>query len=244
VIATRPLLGAGRRNWCYAIDEGHWIVGGAVNNGGIALSWLQDVLNGAFRDIEKEERLSFEDILSLAAEVEPGAGGVVCLPLLAGERSPNWNMNARAALFGMTMTHDARHLARALLEGIGYRFRSLDEMLADVGLEIRQVRASGGFTRSPFWVQLMADVLGRELSVPECGESSALGAAFWAMGNDGPCREIERVGDWAPVGPTFTPNPDNVAVYSRLYPLFKELYQALAPLFESVAQFQAGGPSS
>jgi gluconokinase len=239
VISPHPVLGAARRNWCYALDEKHWLVGGAINNGGIALAWLQDTLNGAFRGLGEVEQLSFEDILHLAAESEPGAGGLICLPFLAGERSPNWNLNARGALVGLTLAHDARHLARALLEGIAFRFRSLDEMLAEAGVELRRVRASGGFTRSDFWLQLMSDVLGRELSLPLNGESSALGSAFWAMGLDGPCGVIEQLDQWAPVSRTFQPDLARASAYDRLYPLFGDLYRAIAPHFEPIARFQA-----
>lgn len=240
VISSRPVLGAAGRNWCYCLDEDHWLVGGAVNNGGIALSWLQNMLNSAFEGLGPEKHLSFEDILSMAAAIEPGAGGLICLPLIAGERSPNWDLNARGAFFGLTLTHTSHHLARALLEGIGFRFRSLKEMLGEIGLDIRWLRASGGFTHSAFWLQLMADLLGCELSVPLVGESSAVGAAFWAMGADGPCGAIAQVGRWIPIGKTFTPDPARAAVYDRLYPLFRDLYGALAPLFEPAAQFQAG----
>jgi sugar (pentulose or hexulose) kinase len=48
VITPRPVLGKAARNWCYAIDENHWLTGGAINNGGIALAWLRDVFNGVF----------------------------------------------------------------------------------------------------------------------------------------------------------------------------------------------------
>ena len=59
--------------------------------------------------------------------------------------------------FGLTLEHDIRHLSRALLEGIAFRFRSLQEMLAEIGVEIGQVIASGGFTQSKLWMQVVAD---------------------------------------------------------------------------------------
>src|SRR5512136_430758 len=110
VISSRPILDEKARSWCYAIDEGHWLVGGAINNGGVALSWLRDCLNQAASPAGPG--LSFEDVIALAGAAKAGAGGVICLPFFAGERSPNYNLNARAMFFGMTLEHGVRHLAR------------------------------------------------------------------------------------------------------------------------------------
>ena len=165
VVSPRPVLDPKARSWCYAIDEKHWLVGGAINNGGVALSWLRDCLNQAHAG----QPLTFEDLLALASHAPAGSRGLVCLPFFAGERSPNWNLNARAAFFGMSLEHELRHVARSLLEGVGFRFKSLLEVLLEIGVDVRQIVASGGFTRSESWLQVMADVLGRELNVPAWG---------------------------------------------------------------------------
>jgi len=221
------------------VDEQHWLVGGGVNNGGIALAWLRDVLNQAFPALPPESHLSFEDVLALASQAKTGAGGLICLPFFAGERSPNWNLNARALLFGMTLQHDTRHLALALLEGIAFRFKSLSEMLTEMGLDIRQVRASGGFTKSKLWLQVMANALNRELVAPVWGETSALGAALWAMGAAGIENSLEKAGDFAELGQSYQPIPEDVVIYDRLYPIFKELYRVAANAFERITELQS-----
>jgi len=239
VISSRPILDEEARSWCYAMDESHWLVGGAINNGGIALSWLRNSLNLVFPSLTTQAPLSFEDVLSLAQSAKAGAGGVICLPFFAGERSPNWNLNARAVFFGMTLEHGLSHLARALLEGIAFRFRSLKEVLVDIGVELRQVIASGGFTKSGLWLQVMADALDRDLGIPVWGETSALGAAFWALlsalGGEG----LEKAGDFVTLGDTCRPNPESVEIYNRMYPLFEQLYQSLEKSFDDVAELQA-----
>jgi gluconokinase len=238
VIAPAPVLGSRARNWCYAIDQGHWLVGGSTNNGGLALSWLRDALNHALPGQAHLSQLSFQDILNLAAQVEAGAGGVICLPFFAGERSPNWNLKARAAFFGLTLEHDARHLARALLEGVALRLRSLQEMLAEVGVDARQIRASGGFTHSALWLQITADVLNRELVIPVYGETSALGAAFWPMLAAGLYDNLEDLEKSVSLGASCAPDPQSAALYARLYPLFTGLYAALESQFERIAELQ------
>jgi gluconokinase len=234
VVAPRPVLDPKARSWCYAIDEKHWLVGGAINNGGVAMSWLRDCLNQAHAG----PPLTFEDILALAGRAPAGSGGLVCLPFFAGERSPNWNLNARAVFFGISLAHEARHLSRALLEGIGFRFKSLFEVLTELGLNLMQIVASGGFTKSELWLQVMADALGRELNVPAWGETSALAAAFWAALAAGCTGSMEDIRKWVHHGHTCRPAPENSAVYERVYPLYRQLYRAAAGSFDDIARLQ------
>ena len=235
VMSPRPILDEKARSWCYAVDETHWLVGGAINNGGVALSWLKDCLNQAF---PHEKALSFEDVLAFAGQVEAGAGGLLCLPFFAGERSPNWNLNARAMFFGMTLEHDVRHLARALLEGIAFRFKSIYVVLTEIGVDVKQVIASGGFTKSDLWLQVVADALNQELMVPAWGETSALGAALWGMAGVGGVEVIEKARTLVKLGESCRPNPGSAKVYDRMYPLYARLYEAAREAFDEVADLQ------
>ncbi|MCU0590681.1 MAG: gluconokinase [Desulfobacterales bacterium] len=234
MVASRPVLDAKARSWCYAIDGAHWLVGGAINNGGVALSWLRDCLNQA----HVRQPLTFEDVLALAGRAPVGSGGLVCLPFFAGERSPNWNLNARAVFFGMSLTHEARHLARALLEGMAFRFKSLLAVLTEVGLDVKQIVASGGFTQSDLWLQVMADALGRELSVPKWGETSALAAAFWPFLSMGGAASISEIRNWVQSSRVQQPVPEHAALYDRIYPLYTELYRSLTGAFDEAARLQ------
>lgn len=238
VISPRPILDEKARSWCYAVDQGHWLVGGAINNGGVALSWLRDCLNQAVSQLAPDRALSFEAVISFAGLAKPGAGGVICLPFFAGERSPNYNLNARALFLGMTLEHGVNHLARALLEGIAFRFRTLKEVLTDVGVELREIRASGGFTKSSLWLQVMADALDQELMIPVWGETSALGAALWALLSARGETRLERAADFVILEYSCRPNAESAEIYNRIYPLFKELYRSLEKDFDAVAELQ------
>ena len=90
-----------------------------------------------------------------------GSDGLVFLPYLTGERSPHPDPLARGAFVGLTVTHDRRHLARAVLEGVAYGLRDgLDQMVATGDPRPSQIRASGGGIASAVWRQILADVLG------------------------------------------------------------------------------------
>ncbi len=239
IVSPQPVLDGAARTWCYAIDRTHWLVGGAINNGGIALSWLRDLLHSALPNLPGDMRLSFDDLTSLASRAPIGADGIICLPFFAGERSPNWNLHARAAFFGLAMHHKTEHLARAVLEGISFRFRSVYDVLAEIAGEIGQIRASGGFTRSPFWMQMTADVLNRELVVPVWGETSSLGAALWAIKGTDTLSSLEDIGKLIPVGGVCRPDRRKAEMYDRLYGLYGDLYAAASPFFANTIPFQA-----
>ncbi len=234
-IAPEPILDPKARSWCYAIDENHWLVGGAINNAGLALSWWRDALNAIMPD---DGQVSFSGLIEKAKEVEAGAEGLLCLPFLAGERSPYWNLNARGSFFGLTLEHDARHMARALLEGVGFSVRSLDEVLVEQGAKIEEVRASGGFTKSNFWIEMISSALKRALTVPAWGETSSLGAAFWPLLAAGVVGQLEDLGSLVKLDQTCQPNHQDAAIYDQLYPLYRDLYTTLESSFEHIADLQ------
>ncbi len=239
VITPNPILDAHVRTWCYAIDSKHWLTGGSINNGGIALSWLRDLLNRSNRSLHPEQLLSFSDLLALASSAPLGADGLVCLPFFAGERSPNWNLDSRAVFFGLSLEHEAQHIARALLEGIAFRMLSIKEILSEMVGDIQEVRASGGYTQSPFWLQLMTDVLNCEIQVSGWGETSSLGAAFWSLLGSGVFSGMEEIPSQITTQEWFQPNPADAQKYQILYNLYKSLYQAVRPSFGSLADIKS-----
>jgi gluconokinase len=241
VIANRPILDTMGRSWCYAIDRNHWLVGGAINNGGLAVAWLRDLFTSAWRERQTHPELSFEELTALAGCIGPGADGLVCLPFFAGERSPNWNLDASGAFVGLTLNHDSRHIARSILEGIAFRLRSLDDVLKELSLDCTQIRASGGFTHSPLWLQITASVLERELSLPATGETSSLGAALWAMLGAGAVASLEDVYPLIPMAESYQPSAEHIRVYRRVYPVYRELYQAVSPYFGALADLSSAG---
>jgi gluconokinase len=238
VIYHSPVLDELARIWSYAIDKHHWLVGGAINNGGIALEWLQRLINQSSPDSPGEKRLSLEGLLSLARQAGIGASGLLCLPFFAGERSPNWNLRARALFFGLDLEHRAGHLAQSLLEGIAFRMRSLKEMVEKAGVEVKEIRASGGFTQSEWWLQVVANALGQTLLLPTNGETSALGAAVWAMRAENLWEELESLDDFITLDDEVLPQREATAIYDRIYPLYLQLYGALGDAFDHLSEIR------
>ncbi|HEX7555009.1 MAG TPA: gluconokinase [Leptolinea sp.] len=238
VIAPQPRIDSEGRNWCYAIDKQHWLVGGSINNGGIAISWFKDIARQLTSISPEGSDLSFEYLMSLAEQARVGSDGLLCLPFFTGERSPAWNQNARGVLFGLTLQHDARHISRALIEGVAFRLKSIYNVLKENGEDIQQIRTSGGFTKSRLWLQIVSSALNHDLVIPEWGETSSLGAALWVLLGDGVVFSIENLGDLIPIRESYQPVSKDVDTYNHLYDIYSGLYQALRPSFDQIAQWQ------
>ena len=118
---------------------------------------------------------------AMAASAPAGAGGLIFLPYLNGERAPIWDAEARGVFFGLSSTHRHAHLARAVMEGVAFSLRQvLARVEAATGARVDRVHASGGPARLALWNQIKADVLGRPLVIPRETHAACLGAAMLA----------------------------------------------------------------
>lgn len=226
--ADRPIIEPeGRLHaFCHAAPD-KWHLMGVMLSAAGSLRWYRDTLAPG---------VSFDTLLEPAANVPPGSDGLFFLPYLTGERTPYPDPLARGAFVGMTVRHTQAHLTRAVLEGVAFGLRDSFELMKDAGLaEISQVRVTGGGAKSALWRQILADVLGVELVTVNTAEGAAFGAAVLAATGAGvfadvpsACADIVRV-----TGRT-SPGPAR-AIYQESYPLYRDLYPALRPIFNAAA---------
>jgi gluconokinase len=236
VMVERPAVDPHGGVFCYALTEHRWAVGGAINNGGIVLGWAGDALAPDLGEHSEEE------LLDLAAQAPPGSGGLLMLPYLLSERAPHWSSLPRGAYVGLTREHRRPHLVRAALEGVCQQLALVLNSIRAAGNEVREVRATGGFARSPFWRQLLADVLDMEIGFPAGHEGSSFGAALLGMEALGLVDSIDVAADLVEITETVRPQPAVAATYRSLQPVFTELYSALVPTFTSLRRLTPGLP--
>lgn len=227
-----PRLDEEERTWCYLFTDESWCVGGAINNAGLVYQWFRERFYPGGEE-------GYEALDEEAAQVAAGSEGLIFLPYLTGERSPNWNPNARGVLFGLSLRHDRRHLLRAIMEGVAYRMYGVFLALEEVTGEIREIRGSGGFLRSPLWVQTMADVFGREIIVPQVVETTSLGAVLLAMYALGRIKNLGEARGYVVAKQRYTPNMDNHSLYLRLFDIYGKVYQGVAAQFRAIREIQA-----
>ncbi|MGB3200742.1 MAG: gluconokinase [Nodosilinea sp.] len=239
-VVDRPITDPQERLFCYPLTEQHWVIGGAVNNGGIALRWVRDQLADA--EVATAKRLGqnvYGLLTRMAAAVPPGSEGLLFHPYLMGERSPLWNANARASVFGLSVKHTKSHLVRAVLEGIVYNLYLVLKALEDFAGPAKLIQATGGFAESPLWRQMMADIFNREVTIPEHYESSCLGAAVLGLYALGRVPSLDAVTTM--IGETYRhqPIPEHVTVYQKVLPVFEHLTVVFEREYDAIAALQA-----
>lgn len=211
---------------------GRWIVGGAMTATGKALEWFRDdVLGGgpaAARRIRE------------AAAVTPGADGLLFLPYLAGERSPIWDPLARGAFVGLTLRHQAPHLARAILEAAALALRHVARPIIAAGLAIPEVRVTGGTAAFDAWNQIKADVLGIPVAAPEVRDAAIQGAAIIGATHLGWHADIvAAIKAMVRIDRRWEPTESNRALYDGLFEAYVALWPAIAPTVHRLADLNA-----
>ncbi len=239
-VVDRPVTDPQARLFCYTLTENHWVVGGAVNSGGIALRWVRDQLTDT--EVRAAQRLGKDpyDLITMLAEtVSPGSEGLIFHPYLMGERSPLWDANARGSFFGLTMNHSKAHLVRAVLEGIVFNLYLVLDALQSFTGKAKRIQATGGFARSNLWRQMIADVFDQEVTVPQQYESSAFGAAILGLYALKEISSLNIVSEM--IGQTHRHQPiaANVETYKKILPIYTRLLQSFQAEYESIARLQA-----
>jgi gluconokinase len=201
--------------WCYRSDAERYVMGGAVSDGGNLIEWLRNTLR--LPDPKETERL--------LSAMEPDSHGLTFLPLLAGERGPGWADLANGTVSGLAMSSKPVEILRAAMEAVAFRFAIIAEIIETASPGEKEVVASGGgLLHSPTWTRIMADTLGRPITVSGVKEASSRGAALIALeALGGP--EIEAV--QAPIGETFEPDPERHEIYRKALDRQRRLYDSV-----------------
>ncbi|HEY9257217.1 gluconokinase [Chitinophaga sp.] len=215
----QPLTDARARLFTYLLTDDVYITGGASNNGGVVLQWL-------VRDFLQKPLSALNDLVGEALEVD--AGRLLCLPYLLGERAPVWNSHASAAFIGIQPQHTPVHFTRAVLEGICFALYSIKTALLETAGPVHKISVTGGFTSSPGWIQLLADIFGQDMYLQQESDASALGAIMLAASALGWPEPDDSTGDTAAV---FKPDVRKFEGYQEKYRRFLMLYNQLELLF-------------
>lgn len=222
-----PQTDSKARTFCYMLTDSLFVVGGAVNSGGVVFRWYRDNFGpDAVSDMD-----AYDVLIAEASTIRPGADGLLFLPYLAGERAPHWNANAKGLFFGVQMHHTKAHFTRAVLEGIVYGIYSVGKALEELAGPAHAIHANGGFAHSPFWVQLLADVFNKRVVVSkESVQDAAKGAYITALNALGKIAGFE-VADGKLAKTVYEPNARTHAVYMENFVLFERLYDRVKDEF-------------
>lgn len=203
--------------WCYRVDRRRALLGGATSEGGNVYAWAR----GALRlgdDAAAIER-------ALAAE-PPDGHGLTVLPFLAGERSPGWAGDVRAAISGLALGTTPIQILRASLEAVAYRFALIERRMCERdGCAHRLIASGGALLHSPAWMQIMADAIGRTVVASGEAEATSRGSALLALEALGALPALDEAP--AQDGPEYAPDSERHARYQAAIARQQQLYAAL-----------------
>jgi gluconokinase len=218
---SRPKIDESQQTFCYTFTDKLSLIGGPTNNGGIVLRWLRDHVSGG---------LDYSSMMALADTVPPGSDGLIFLPYLNGERAPLWDAHARGTIHGLSIHHKKEHIIRAGLESVILNLFQVGQTLEAVSGRPSKILASGGFARSPLWIQILADVFNEEVDIPISHQSSAWGAAWVALHAIGEVKDLISIKEHIPMQSQYKPNQENHQKYMETYARFKKLSEAISEL--------------
>jgi xylulokinase len=215
--------------FCHAVPGAYHLMGVTLSAGG-SLQWWRHVLG----DHE------YDALIELAESAPIGSEGLVFLPYLSGERTPHMDASARGAFFGLTTRHGLNHLTRAVMEGVTYSLADCLQMMIELGVEVRQVRALGGGARSHLWRQIQADVFGLPVHRTSGDEGPAYGAALLAGVTAGHFKSVSDAVSVIRLRPEVAePNPESAQLYSRYLRIYRDLYPATAAAMAQLSDLAA-----
>lgn len=213
--------------FCHAVKN-KWHVMGVTQGAGLSLQWFRNQLAPGS---------DYEALSQEAATAPAGSQGLFWLPYLMGERTPHLDATARGGWIGLTAKHKRADLIRSLMEGVSYSQKDCLDIINGLGAPVSSIRASGGGARSPFWRQMLADILQKRVVTLESQEGSAYGAALLALVGTGVyasvpevCRTVIRERD------RVEPRASEAELYAKGHAVYRGLYPSLKASFGMIAR--------
>jgi xylulokinase len=220
-----------------------WTIEGGAYAAASSYRWYRDLFaQTEVAEAAKSGKDPYELINEQIAASKPGSKGMLYIPHLASAGSPRNNPNARAMFIGMTFAHNKGDIARSVMEGITLEIRDIMETYKKAGMNLKEVRITGGGTKSPVWNQIQADIHGVPVKTVQTADTGALGAAMHAAVGVGVYKDTkEAAANMVTLAGEYEPNPANVAIYNEVYDMYTSVFESLEKggAYDTIAAFQS-----
>jgi xylulokinase len=236
----KPIVDAQMRtmNWAHCVP-GYLHPSGTMQAAGASYQWLAKEL---CTSEAVEAAAAGRDVYELInAEIErssPGAGGVLFLPYMLGERTPRWNPKAKGAFIGLSLATRREDVLRAVMEGITMNLGLIVNIFRR-HVPIEAITVIGGGAKAAVWRQMMADIYDCRIERPNyLEEATSMGAAVIGGVACGAFADFDVIGRFLRTEDVVEPNPAHQAVYRRLMPIFEKCYDSLVGVYDDLAEFE------
>ena len=230
VMTNQPIVDEKMRTFTYGLDETHWVVGGATNSGASVLAWLKEKIF--------DDRITLDTMTQMAASISAGSGGLIFHPYLGGERAPIWDATARGSFFGLGYEHGQAEMTRAVLEGISYNIHAIAVALEEVVGELKHIQATGGFTNSEIWLQILADIFDMPIHIPDSQEAGCLAAVILSQKALGVMASFDEVTQLVTTRAVYTPLTEHLSTYRELEALYTDLLTHYQTTYGKLSEFK------
>ena len=207
-----------------------WDMEGLTFTAGAALRWYRDTYAGEECGAARALGLDPYDLITLeASKSPPGSKGLFFHPFFQGQITPSYTDGARGASMGLSLIHDRKDLARAILEGVAFETKMVIAAMEDVlGKPFDVLRLSGGGSKSPLWNQIQADIYGRTVERLKVSECTTLGATILGAAGCGVFPSVEEgVAQMVHPLDTVEPNAGRQELYREQLDLYRYAFQVM-----------------
>jgi xylulokinase len=222
--------------FCHAVPN-TWHIMGVTQGAGLSLKWFRD--NFCIEEKRTAELMHIDPYMLMDKEAEKvlaGCSGLIYLPYLMGERTPHLDPNAKGVFFGLSAKHEKPDMVRAVMEGVVYSLKDCLEIIKEMGVNVSEVRASGGGGKSPLWRQMQSDIFGTEITTINSSEGPALGVALLAGVGAGIYSSVAEACDKViSVKTRQQADMELNSKYNKFYDIYKHLYVSLKKDFADLS---------
>ncbi|WNF22731.1 xylulokinase [Mesobacillus jeotgali] len=221
---------AGKVHYFNHGEENAYYTMGVTLAAGYSLSWFKDTF-------AKEE--NFEQFLAGVDEVPAGSNGLLFTPYIVGERTPHADSAIRGSFIGIDASHERKHFARAVLEGITFSLNESIEIFRSSGKTIDSIISIGGGAKNETWLQMQADIFNAKIEKLASEQGPGMGAAMLAAYGCGWFSSLkECTKAFIQVSKTYEPIPENVEQYKKLFSIYQDVYTQTKTLNEQLKEFR------
>ncbi len=209
------------------IIPGTFDISAGTNAAGTLTRWYRDHIFGDLVAAEADGGpVAYAAMTDGLADIPPGSDGLVTLPYFAGERTPINDPKAKGILCGLTLAHTRKHMYRSALEAVGFSVNQHFRIFAEHKVPITKIMATGGGTKNPLWMQMMADITGKTIHTAGVTIGASYGDALMAAMGIKYFPSYAALAEIIKSGDTFTPDADRHEEYKKYQAIFDELYLA------------------
>jgi sugar (pentulose or hexulose) kinase len=213
------------RTMCSCSDNGYYFEC-SLRAGTFAIDWL--IKNILKIDPLKQLEI-YKELEQEAEKIPAGCDGLLHLPYLCGVMNPYWDKDARGAFIGLSSFHNRGHMYRAILEGIAFeQLFAIEAVEKNIGTTVKDFVVIGGGSASYLWCQIIADVTGKNICIPENSEASGLGAAIAASIGIGWFETFKEASNkMSGIKKRIIPGMKVYKEYQKYFTIYKNIYPGL-----------------